>query len=487
MKFIIIFLILNFININKFNYIQKFDTNCNNVEENINMQTFSSNNSVSYEFSGNATPSYIGTQVGNVFQYYGKTNYFSFYSNSTQYIKLNYMGPSASLTVYDYYHYSNNDYLVQIDDITMEEDILYLDINKTYIFEFKSKSSSLSNMYFTPLKLNSSLQNHENYILNILFDSSSFFGYHYKVEYFDVSLTESMNTISCINTTGGVTSHLDLLDENINFNINNDNRRLVENPGNLQYSSISYAETLFSFYNDDMLDSSYIGRGTGTFIDETTVISCAHLFYNQKKDENKNIINSCLINNVDFYPGANTFYDSNNWYSTFGKYTAYNSYVPISYLLFDSGRNQYDWSISLTSNTIIGEKTHSYMGLFNFTSTASSNEISSNQIQSSGYPALYNNSNIYYKKTMWSSYPLLNTIYGEYNTLYSNDIVCSGGNSGGPLYVFTSALYNGQVIHTSNLIGILVAVSIDSEQNFVMSYSCRMRPLIINIYKEVIK
>ena len=153
-----------------------------------------------------------------------------------------------------------------------------------------------------------------------------------------------------------------------------------------------------------------------------------------------------------------------------------------------------DWSVSLTTNTIAGSKTHSYMALFNFQSTGTESSLASTVVQSAGYPGLKNYSSANYNKlyySMWTSYPLENSVYGNYNMLYSDDVVISSGNSGGPLFVYNTAIQNGQVIKICNLIGICSSEEspFDYEtglDTFYNSRFVRMRPIIINVYKEVV-
>lgn len=432
------------------------------------------------EFTGSYRTMSIGSTVGNVFNYQGMKNYFYYKGSSTQFIDLNYVGPDASLKIYSKYYYSSNDYVYYSSNISNDIEIIYIGLNQEYIFEFTNLESGLSSMTITPQVVSTTLSEHEKYLLHIEYDANSSLGFHYDVEYFNIDLDDCEETTEYINSSNGTTNYLDLISDNLNFNVSNDNRRLVSNPGECQYSAIAYASTEANYIiGNTMIRNGY--RGSGTFVDETTVVSCAHLLYNDYEDTAGNIIASTLSRNLKFYPGANSYYDSTNFNKTFGTYEATDSYVPISYILFHSDRKDrsYDWSISLTQNTVIGTSTHSYMRLFPFDSSTS------NQIQSAGYPALktYPNYNKY-QYTMWASYPLYNEITKSGNTLISTEIVSTGGNSGGPLFVYNTGIQNGQVFRYSYQIGILTASS-HKDGAFIKSYSCKIRPVIINTYYAI--
>ena len=457
------------------------------VEDNVNTYDLSSGVN---EFTGSATPLALNTTATGYFYHAAAKLLFSFNSTKRQYIKLNYTGLNSKLHVYNSYYYSTSDYLQYIPDIRHDEDIIYMDKGQTYILEF-TNISSYGNMSITPQRIDHNFLDHEKYILKITYDENSTLGHHYDVEYFDVSLTEATSTNGNINLNFNGTEYLDLIDENVHFNITNDSRRMVSEPGYSYYSAIAYAQNSVSFlYNDTIVNDGF--RSTATFLDETTVLSCAHSVYKDMyvKDQEgvMTLDKTSLIKSFKFLPGINSYPNVTNYLSKFGEYKAYVTYVPMSYALYEFPY-AYDWAISLTNNTIIGEYNHSFMGLQNFDSIGTISNPSSFAVQFVGYPDItkekdenneyINQNNFTY--TMWTSYPLLNSVYGLDNYLLSNTIISSGGNSGGPWFMMNSNTVNGVSYYYIGIIGVHHGKLISGEP-----VSCRIRPIIINIYKELI-
>ena len=451
------------------------------VEDNVNTYDLSSGVN---EFTGSATALALNTTTTGYFYHASAKLYFSFESTEQQFVKLNYTGLNSRLYVYNSYYYSTNDYLQYIPDIRHDEDIIYMDKGQTYILEF-TNISSYGNMSVTPQKLDMNFVNHEKYILHIEYDTTSNLKHHYSVEYYDVSLTETDNTPYNIYTNTSVATYIDLISNDINFNYVNDDRRLVSQPGYSHYSAICKTNYKVKYYVNNLIYGDEFSA-TGTFIDETTVISCAHSIFKSKDIASKTY--TSVINEYFFYPGANSYPNKIEHYEEFGKYVGLDTYVPISYVL-SSDKVPYDWSITLTEQTIEGIYEHSYMGLINFNATTYSG------VESAGYPALYKDENSIYNLnySMWTSYPTQNSITtnnNNINTLESTDIVISNGNSGGPLFVSYSSVVNGVVIKSAFILGIADATlskkNADSNmEEFVIMYACRIRPIIINIYEEV--
>ena len=433
------------------------------------------------EFWGNAIDVTLNQTATGYYNYPFAYIYFKFESTENQFVKLNYSGQMSELKVFNYYYYSSNDYLFYSSQISYDTDIIYCDANQTYILVFRSNLPNTGAISITPNKISTSnLVNHEKYLLHIIYDNTTSLGYRYDVEYRNINLDTAIETVEYIDTNGGVASYLDLIDNNLNFNLTNDDRRLVSNPGECQYSAIAQAQGLFTYYMaEDSYD--YLSSYTGTFVDETTVLSCAHLFYQYDGNtQSATYGQSTLTRQIYFYPGANSYYNQTNWYSNYGEYKGTDTFVPISYLLVNSGKTEYDWSLTLTEVVTQGSYTHSYMRMYHFTS---SNNYS---VQSAGYPVLSNIPNgeeSKYAHTMWASYPLYRTITTYNNYLSSTDIVLTGGNSGGPIYVYVTAIQNGVIIRRAGIAAIASATNPGS--TFTQSYMCRMRPVIINTYYSI--
>ena len=470
-----------FSNISGFAYIQECSCLESSSEIVDNRNTFDMD-------SGTIT---LNTQTTGTFNYPYANLYFLFSSTERQFVELNYSGPEAQLKIYNYYYFNTNDYLFYSNQISYDQDIIYCDANQIYVLEFQSNTYNLGSFTVTPIKVTSTtLTNHEKFFMHINYDSTSSLGYRYDVEYKNLDLNNATTTTDYINTDGGTTGYLDLISNALNFGVSNDARRLVSNPSELQYSAVAFSSVSFKYINDVNTTMKYY-RGTGTFVDETTVLSCAHLFYDEIDDAADPYNGSTsIVYNSYFYPGANSYNDSFNWYQNFGKYKGVETYLPISYVLFfDNGglspyespymRIGYDWSITLTENVTEGYYTHSYMRMYYFTGSINY------QAQSAGYPALLECPSTEigkYMHTMWSSYPLFNVVEdcANYNVLVSNEIIASQGNSGGPIYLYYTSVYNGQVIRHASIMGILDGITPSNKSRI-----CRMRPIIINLYYEV--
>lgn len=431
-------------------------------------------------FNGTATALNLGIQNGNAFLYQGQKLYFSFKSENRQFIKLNYSGYSAKLKIFNKYYFNSNDYLFYSSNINNDIDIIYCEPEQTYIFEFESITSGLWTILLTLESLSLSMSNHQKYVMHLTYTSSSTFGYRYDVEYKNISLYSASNTSSYCNNLGYYATYLDLIDNSLNFGIINDSRRLITDTRAPEYSAVAYNLNAVRAYN--LGDTSYYTtyyRGSGTFVDDTTVIGAAHCFY--VKDESVYGISK----NTKFYPGANSYDDSVNWYKSFGEYTATNTYLPISYILAGDSLNRvlYDWSISLTTNTYPGLYNHSYMGLYY------TNSNSLDYVHSVGYPSVINcpsGNTALYARSMWTYCPLENVVDCSFEDIPSSTIVVTQGNSGGPLYRYIESYYNGTYYGSLQLIGICSLGWINANNQFYLADWCKINPVIINMYEEVI-
>ena len=426
-------------------------------------------------YSGNSTLLNLGTQNGGCFQYIYQKIYFKFYSSERQFIKLNYSGNSAALRVYNYNYFNSSDYLFYSTNINSDTDIIYCDNSQWYLLEFQSTYSGLWIMNLNLEKITfNNLNDYSKYILHLKY-VDNFVGYRYDIEYYNLSETTSTNTASYCNNLGATTSYYDLIDNDLNFGITNDSRYLVDNSLASQYSSIAYHKGNVKIPNGSSFTIA-TGNGTSTFVDDTTVIGCAHSFYIEWQGK------TGLASGVKYYPGANSYQDSTNWNGNFGEYIATDTFLPIEYLFYSSNilKAQSDWSITLTYNSTQGLYNHSYMGM----SVPSVGNHSN--IHSTGYPGLavnhYDFNQFHY--SLWTSYPISNVInIPTDDVIYSTSIVITEGNSGGPLYQYNEGSGTGQ--STLLLFGICSSFYIPYD-TFIASYFTKLKHFIINLYMEVV-
>lgn len=479
---------------------------CCESEEEDNDNPTRSNPTFTY-FNGTATDIDISdTPTVSSFSSTIQHRYFRFVSNAMQYLKINYVGPTAKLRIFYANLFTNDDYLLSVQDVGNSIDCYYFEKDAEYILDFETVNVFFLMMFTIRLEVLtlSSLANHEKYLLHISYDSTSQLGYRYQTEYYNVDTTSSSSTGYYVNNYApSGTSYLSLIDSTNYFydnppNTFTDNRRLVYDTGYDEFSAVAYCSDLCIFNNYVNSYSSMSFRASGTFISENVVMSCAHIVHNVIDNPNHfnpiplPIIRSGLCSSLTFNPGINS-YTNEDYYGT---YKASHTYVPVSYVLKFGEYNYYlpdcaefDWSLNLTTKIANGSRTHSYMGIGSFSYPASLDKWT--HARNAGYPKLQSNpTNNYYKKAIWVSYPLENDVVINGNIVSSKDIVVSGGNSGGPLYYRTSTIYQGQLVVTLNLIGIASGCTrykTDGTGNFnlLRSFFCRGRPVLVNLVKEI--
>ena len=395
--------------------------------------------------------------------------YFKFSSPSRICASINYSGPSASLRIFYSNFFAESDYLVSVPYIANSPDCYMFDKNCEYIIELSPYGimGSTSFSFQMSILTMSNFSNHDKYIFHQTFDSSSNVGYHYQTEYYNLSTSDYTATNSYVNSYSNSTSFDDKIDSNHWFYNPNqysfsDNRRVVVDTGYSEFSSIAFSEATQVFNKSDgTFTNSAYNRFSGTFVSETTVVSCAHSIFACQYNSDGGILCTGLNKDIYFCPGINDYSSMSIDY--YGKYRAYELYAPISYLLrfYNNGGiyslncSNYDWSICLTTNIYSGSRTHSYMGLSGF--SLLSNDSTFSYARCAGYPLLNSNptDNYLYEKTMWVSYPLESTIYLYNGILISSDIAISGGNSGGPLYYKYTSVQNGQPTTYLYLFGVV--------------------------------
>ena len=452
-------------------------------------------------FNGSATPLSLNHQSGNAFQYAGQKKYFRFSNNivknqGRRFVKLNYSGYNASLKIYNANYYNSSDFLFYSSNINNDIDIMFCEYKQDYILEFQSITPGLWTMLLTlEIVSTSNLSNYDKYIMHLDYNSNSFFGFTYDIEYYDLSTTSATNTSSYCNYIGYGSTYLDLIGNNIaSFGISNDNRRMATDSRKADYSAIAYEVNEFQCDNTNNLNYySSSGNGSASFVDSSTVVGCAHGFcYYDSHIYNEDEINEDpyqglygMASSASFYPGANS-YQNSNLSEYFGEYKATHTFLPVAYILFmyyPFTSMMYDWSISLTTNTEQGLYTHSYMGLC----STYFNGVS--YIHSAGYPTptSINSGNSTYAKGLWVTYPLENEIILDNSYFFESDtIVVSKGNSGGPLYRYIESWYNGNYSYGSAMIVAICSSYYIPNGVFEYSYFSKITPFLINLYREVI-
>lgn len=485
----------------KFGYFNASSSECGKHNQDVGLQADVAPSSTPFTGTISGTIN-VGQRISSTFHYPRERQYFSYHNQERVYASLTYSGPDASIRIFYSNYFSDSDYLVSYPHILDAKDCYLFETNADYIIELSPYSIGYPTNYFLCLNKLSveSLTNHQKYVMHQTFDSSSNLGYHYEVLYFDVSEDSSAGTKSSIKNYG-TAQYLDALNSNNYFYSPSeysieDNRKLVVDTGYDEYNAIAYGRNTAVYNSANGGYQNGYFRFSGTFVSETAVVSCAHSMYPSKSETISGIprtVSTGMNKELYFYPGRNDY--SGHSYDYYGLYKAVDVYSSVSYVLQFSKNGysteacvNYDWSICLTEPQSVGSREHSYMGISNFSASSDSYPFA----RCAGYPALAKTSSTPYNYSLWASVPEENDVTIVDNRIFSSDIVVSGGNSGGPLYLKTTTVQNGQVVKRAVLLGVVSGVYIPpadpttGKQNFGASHFCRSTSLIVNIYKEII-
>ena len=408
-------------------------------------------------FSGTATTISTGTYVSSYYYYHGQKIYYRFYCQIRQCIRFNYSGPNASLRIFYSNFFTDSDCVTSVQNINNAVDCYLFDQDVEYIIELSTYNiSSMTPFHFqmTTLTL-STLSNHTKYVFHQVFDFSNNVGYHYEIQYFDVSET-TYTGINCeLHSYSSSTSYADEIDSYHWFYDPNtysfaDNRRVVVDTGFDEYSAIAFSEGSAAYNSYTQGYSNSYLNFTGTFVSESLLVSCAHSIFPHLNNDDEEMVCTGELRYCYFWPGINNY----TYSDYYGKYIATELYASISYVLqfymnneytFDCAK--YDWSIVKTLKIENGIRTHSCMGLSGF--SYPTNLDCWSYARSAGYPNLksHPNDGALYLRTLWASYPL------------ENDVVIVNGK------VESNSSTNGAGIYVSNgkqtiLFDILSAIGI---------------------------
>ena len=455
-----------------------------------------------HPFQGQSMTIEVGDFVYSSFSTNNRTRYFKYHSLAQGYRRMNYSGPTASITIYYSNFFSSTDYLTYEWDVNSAIDCYYFDYNAEYIIELSSAFIlGFTTFSFSLSNVTSNTSNIDNYILHQTMDSSSQLGFHYNVEFFDfenitytpMSSTIISNSYSC--------SYYDVIDDHTYFYdlskwVVDDDRRIVSDTKYLEYNSVAKVYAPHAYFNPTSGLHNGIGGGSGgtaTFISETALLSCAHMFHSEYKqvvDNTEQILSTSLQSIVSFYPGVNYYSGFDESY--YGTYSAKEIYIPVKYIVSDKVSN--DWAFIVSEQLEQGIYNHSAMA----PQVLGDNYNSSNKFNyslSAGYPGglhkLINDSHIY-QNTLWIGYPLNGKSWNSYDNdnnriIISTDHVVSSGNSGGPLYTFSSYFENGHINYSVSILGICHGINFteNHETNKNIYNFTMFAPVTYNLLKLI--
>ena len=465
-----ILLIISLLTTTNISYEQKqeyYDNDLINCEASGDVDTSEIDTETYSAENNNRTPTvvYLNTYVNDTYSTLIKE--YQFYSNKRQIVSINYVGAKATLNI-NYALYPDYDDRLCSANLNNYVDVFLFEQDTTYILQF-CRDLYTTNRGLTfqlTTRTFSNMTNHDKYILHQTMDSTSAIGYRYNVIYDNYSSTNYTDTNYYISGDSPTSTYVNAIDNthwfyDPNYHSFTDNRRVVTDTGCDEFNAIAFAYSTVKYYSDTYGEKTYNYRFSGTFISETSVLTCAHTIFSSKNLTSLTYLEQTgLTKNITFTPGIND-YSSTNYYGT---YSVTEIYAPISYVIrtyentyaYNENVANYDWALCKTTNTIVGTKTHSYMGvsLFNISPGLTSWDFA----RSAGYPALQstpvpNDSYLYYR-TLWTSYPRVNSVTVVDNHAVSNEIFASKGNSGGPLYFKQTTVYNGNIVTSVYVVGV---------------------------------
>lgn len=418
------------------------------------------------------------------YQYPGQDVWLRYVSDQTEYIRLNYSGPSASLKQFFVFDTQPNSYLTYSTNVTTSIDCFLVYQNREYYFKLSSLGAGGTYWTVEPESLPANPTLFETYVLHQTFDQNSSQGYHYQIEDYAslASLTPTTTSATYINHTNpsyfnGVDndhfSYHDGFDDNGQSIPGwSDGRRAIEDTQCSEFSAIAFGEDKVDYRpltaSGDRAPSTFLYfRSSGTFISQTVVATCAHTFYTEFAANSQlgYLADGNLPKSKLFIPGMNSYsYTVSGHAEPFGVYDVTEAYVSVSLLLsirafgkYEVASSKYDWALCKTvprnPNTVTP---HSTMGITKF--ELSGDYFSFASFAGYGILALGNGaSDNRYKFLQWATLDNRKVLYKtHYSGTYlgSTEITTSGGHSGGPLYYKNVILENGQLHYVCLLIGI---------------------------------
>ena len=294
-----------------------------------------------------------------------------------------------------------------------------------YTYYFKVSCVTMTSSHFYSITFTDISSNQSLLINNLLFHgniSSSHF--YYTVEYVAYDYPAQDTTSSYFPNASSTTYYDYLSIGPYSFNISNDDRQVITNTVSAPYDAISRIEA--SNENESFC-------GSGSYISNKIIYSCAHLFVHNVSDENNiyRISTHYYVNDATSTPGRNDY--SVNPYPM-GKYKIEHYYYPIAFLFHIDGG---DWALAVTSETPInGYPAYNSHGYFGMKIISNVQYILATNLFISGYPVLIAETGPCYQWT--------NIIVGfpKYVTDRNADetyrlhyhCITSSGDSGAPLY-----------------------------------------------------
>ena len=445
------------------------------------------------------------------FSYPGQKICFLYSSPRTEYIKLNYSGPAATVKQFYTTNYNTGSYLTSVPNILQGIDMFLVGENRDYYFEFSAATSQLGPWSIDIESVVNNPSAYSTYVLKQSFDSTSPIGYHYSIDnYPELDNSNYVATPASFINHDPTSYFYGIDDDHKSYRGQSgnegweDERRAVINTSSSEYSAIAYASDEVHFKpigaSGVRVPITKYFRSSGTFISQTSVATCAHAFYNHLDPTTNQLGDFELPYRKYFYPGINSYGRTNDYYEYFGQYRTTEALISVSYWMayesvgeYSGLAASYDWALCTTVPVSNNLPSHSCFGITAFNPGTNSFPYAS----FAGYGTLQESLGEWqYNRLQWTSRPdsvvTIETNDDGSKYLLSSEITNSGGHSGGPLYFYSASVTNGQTVYECRLIGITGGLYYIPPENsndlplYVSALFYKLNPFFVNLAQEYV-
>ena len=428
------------------------------------------------------------------------------------------------------------------DNLLTSGNYFYVNPEIEYRLYFESLASSPVPFAFTIVECYvDDLDDFSDYLMRIEHLTSAPY-YRYYIEAHNLSHVASTSTSGFYTSASSSCSYDSVSNP---FGITSgENRKAISDTTFGWFSAVAREETIYYSQFHPYAPNEVLGRGSATFVGDDIVLTCSH---NIIPAVGQDVCHYAIARSVRFLPGHDNTASVINPYGVYRATESYLPLgrlllrFPIDQIgdsastkaAKESQRSQslifsfgYDWAICKTTKTISGiYGTHSYMGLGNF------GNLTSSSVSVTGYPVRSDNNAS--EERMWTyenhgessvyrPHYLINgspdtslfqdafygnmLITGEVSPYagpnnpisddeldagtpinaftHTNEAIITKGQSGGPAYIRTTSVVNGQIYHSAQIIGVTVGnryTTTETSTHYYYGYVSRSNHYMVNL------
>lgn len=327
-------------------------------------------------------------------------------------------------------------------------DLIFTEKNCDYYFKI-SANSNYTGFYI--FNLSSATVNTNNYLIHAFYNSNNHNFAKFIIEYYNPINLPSSN-IKCPNNTmsysvsttysindytrgyyddadgykSGIFNANNEHSVNYNFNYENNVNPADDNRKFTAFETYPSSSICFTTFRERL--STKDRKATSFFVDESVVMSTAHIIYSPQL--------KCFCNNYFLCPDYNSAHETQSL--NHGQYTITDAFFPLNFMIDSVNENPNridDWAVMVTDMLVepISTFNHGYLGLKYNSSTP-------DELRVYGYPILFrffqnnlnpNQDGDFRDRCLTSAGSVI-----LYNGIYKTYIDVSHGNSGGPSVEF---------------------------------------------------